>query len=499
METSCNDNNASSGPTASLPSTKPPAEKSESSSITYSPLRAISYHESLEDYRPGGLHPVLIEDSLGESNRFKVLRKLGHGSFGTVWMCWDNKMERLRAVKVMHAETIKEDYEKEIKLLHLLSDGGDQVSVEDAYENHLAVPLEHFWQEGPNGRHPCIVMPVLGPNVQIAKFLGNVDFLKDICSQVASGLAFLHSKGLAHGDLHPGNILLQTNINDLKLEDARPLFKQFSYECLYAEGQDGPGPYAPKHIYEPMNWTEVDWKYLKKDIAIIDFGALFKTSNPPNCQTIDESLMAPEQFFGSNPSQSSDLWALGCSLTHILGSRNPFKESKTDVRWSPLRRWEDALGPLPQPYRAQWIGYRRSDMKRKYEELDESEPLGWRPGELQSVKKRRLDVKGTEDVIFLFLAKPTPLRVLSASEGRDETEFSQDIKADTEKYEYWTLPGEELELAVSLIRSVIKYKPEDRTPAKDLLAHPWLAKRLPSEITAPREPDQPPQRQGRPG
>lgn len=29
----------------------------------------------------------------------------------------------------------------------------------------IAVPHEHFWHNGPNGRHLCLVLPVLGPRV----------------------------------------------------------------------------------------------------------------------------------------------------------------------------------------------------------------------------------------------------------------------------------------------------------------------------------------------
>jgi hypothetical protein len=39
--------------------------------------------ESPDYYGPGGFHPVHINDSLGD---YRVLKKLGHGSFATVWL-----------------------------------------------------------------------------------------------------------------------------------------------------------------------------------------------------------------------------------------------------------------------------------------------------------------------------------------------------------------------------------------------------------------------------
>lgn len=450
----------------------------------------------------------MIDDTLGEG-RFTVLRKLGYGTYGTVWMCWDEKLEKMRAVKVMQAETSQDDYKSEVGLLAQLSKNGGPVSVEEAYKNHLAVPLEHFWQDGPNGRHLCIVMPVLGPNVMKAKALGDVDFLKDVCSQVTSGLAFLHSKGMAHGDLHPGNVLLQTTLSDLDYHDIAPLRNKFTYERLHAVGHDGPGPHAPKYIYESLYWADVDPKFFKKEIAIIDFGTSFKTTAPPNYQTIDKSMRAPELFFGCYPSQASDLWALGCTLLYVLGSRSPFQRGSEVKKWPPVPKWEDTLGPLPQPYRAKWVATWGAARKRKFEEMAESEPASVCSEQLAKVKKRRLEESGTEDIIFACLAKPTTLLIpLSAQQKEQqqleaeldyEAEDSEDSDSDSdsdnesevliEEIRKWSLPREELDSAVSLVRSVFKYNPSDRTPAKDLLAHPFLAQRT-ANLPSPPPPVQ---------
>lgn len=39
---------------------------------------SLEYSEKPYDYRPGGLHPIHIEDSL-ESGRYRVIHKLGYG------------------------------------------------------------------------------------------------------------------------------------------------------------------------------------------------------------------------------------------------------------------------------------------------------------------------------------------------------------------------------------------------------------------------------------
>ena len=45
--------------------------------------------EWVEDYRPGGYHPVVLGDVF--NGQYKVIRKLGEGSSSTVWLARDLK------------------------------------------------------------------------------------------------------------------------------------------------------------------------------------------------------------------------------------------------------------------------------------------------------------------------------------------------------------------------------------------------------------------------
>jgi hypothetical protein len=69
---------------ASSPPTTPPAE------LPYDPaLRRFedtgATCEWAEEYRPGGFHPVKIGDTF-HHGKYRVIRKLGDGSYSTVWL-----------------------------------------------------------------------------------------------------------------------------------------------------------------------------------------------------------------------------------------------------------------------------------------------------------------------------------------------------------------------------------------------------------------------------
>ncbi|PSR94657.1 hypothetical protein PHLCEN_2v4389 [Hermanssonia centrifuga] len=64
----------------------------------------LDHVEDLEEYRPGGLHPVAIGDTFA-SGRYRVLHKLGSGGTSTIWLARDRQpSERLMTLKVMRAE-----------------------------------------------------------------------------------------------------------------------------------------------------------------------------------------------------------------------------------------------------------------------------------------------------------------------------------------------------------------------------------------------------------
>ncbi len=52
----------------------------------------IHPHELLEEYTPGGFHPVALSDTLHDE-RYTIRHKLGFGMQATVWLAWNDEDE----------------------------------------------------------------------------------------------------------------------------------------------------------------------------------------------------------------------------------------------------------------------------------------------------------------------------------------------------------------------------------------------------------------------
>lgn len=61
--------------------------------------------EDLEKYRPGGFHPVHLEDIYG-NNRDKIVHKLDAGVFSTVWLARDELKDTWVALKIEITEAL---------------------------------------------------------------------------------------------------------------------------------------------------------------------------------------------------------------------------------------------------------------------------------------------------------------------------------------------------------------------------------------------------------
>ena len=130
----------------------------------------------------------------GTDGRFRVIHKVGSGGMATVWLCRDQDTKKYVGLKIVIADKSHEDSRK----LRLVNRG---IHFRELVGDSIAIPREHFWHHGPNGKHLCLIFPILGPRVTAlwSRFENPADVSRDIVLQVTRGLNFLHKNGIYHG------------------------------------------------------------------------------------------------------------------------------------------------------------------------------------------------------------------------------------------------------------------------------------------------------------
>lgn len=160
--------------------------------------------EPLHRYRSGGYHPVRLGDAF-KQGRYKVLHKLGHGGFSTVWIARDQSLNRNVALKIVTSENSSSMNRELCTHRRLLEN-----SVPPTNDHkHILRFLDNFEHPGPNGTHNCLVLELLGPSVATVieeRFASNRlpgSVAKKACKEMALALEVLHAQGIGHGGLWP--------------------------------------------------------------------------------------------------------------------------------------------------------------------------------------------------------------------------------------------------------------------------------------------------------
>ena len=199
-------------------------------------------------------------------DHFEVIRELGQGGMGKVYLARDSRLDRPVAIKVVtiEAKTAEEQIERDDFLERLKR------------EAKIAAALEHpgivtIYHSGEHGNEPYVVMqfiegPTLETLVHAAARLDRAEAMR-ILGEVAAALDYAHSKGVIHRDIKPPNIML-------------------------AGGRIA---------------------------KVCDFGiAKFMTSNGSNTIIGTPYYMSPEQLQGSPLSGRTDQWSLAIMAYEIL-------------------------------------------------------------------------------------------------------------------------------------------------------------------------------------
>ncbi|KAK6140350.1 hypothetical protein DH2020_025914 [Rehmannia glutinosa] len=158
--------------------------------------------------------------------RYRILGKMGEGTFGQVLECLDNERKEIVAIKVVRSiQKYREAAMIEIDVLQKLARhdicGSRCVQIRNwfDYRNHI-----------------CIVFEKLGPSLY--DFLRKnsyrsfpIDLVREFGRQLLESVAFMHDLRLIHTDLKPENILLVSS-EYIKVPD----YKVISY---LASAKDG--------------------------------------------------------------------------------------------------------------------------------------------------------------------------------------------------------------------------------------------------------------------
>ncbi|PWY89710.1 kinase-like protein [Aspergillus sclerotioniger CBS 115572] len=399
----------------------------------YVPIEDV---EKLERYREGGYHPVAIGDRF--HGRYRVVHKLGHGSYSTIWLARDEKRGKLIAIKVCTADSNP----RELEVLSLLSRSA-QLPGSNWEKTLIPLILDTFKVQGPNGTHACYVTSPARMSLSDSKDASyfrifRLEVARALVAQLVLAVEYIHGQGFAHGDLHFGNALIQLP----------PGFDRLSDQELYVRyGEPESEPIArfdgrvlpsciPSRAILPVWLGEASEDLLlpEANLLLSDFGEAFAPAKENKFDSHTPLVYrAPEARFEAKPlSFPSDIWSLACSIWDII-AESPLFEGFLATEDDMTCEHVDALGVLPSEWWQQWEARQR---------------------------------KFTED------GKPINRKSFRSLQDR----FKDSIQDPRQTVGMPPFEPAERTALLSMLRPMLSFKPENRPSAKDVLASEWMVK-----------------------
>lgn len=350
---------------------------------------SYNYIEEVEDltrYEPGGYHPIEIGGTL--HNRYRVVNKLGHGTFSTAWLARDTIADRYVAVKICTADSGGKSHEMEI-LRRLEARATDLGHKHDDRISMIPRLLDEFEVTGPNGMHSCIVTTPTRMSIadahEVSRCCGlfHLPVARAIIAQLIHAVSFCHENGVVHGDLYLKNVMFRfppsLNIHDIS-QDA--LYEKFGEPAVFPIERSDQGdlePGVPAHAVQGA-WFGTGTENITLEecsISLSDFGEAYLVG-PGLLQRMDchtpLRCRAPEaQFDLSQLGPASDIWSLACAVFELAGGgAHIFYGSFFLTPDSVTEDWVDALGKLPEEWWEKWEA-RADSFTEDGERLDHSD------------------------------------------------------------------------------------------------------------------------------
>jgi formylglycine-generating enzyme required for sulfatase activity/serine/threonine protein kinase len=245
------------------------------------------------------LEPAAAPDELGRLGGFRVLKLLGQGGMGAVFLAEDIQLRRQVALKVIRPEQARRTGAVE----RFLREARAAAAVR--HDNVVTI-----YQVGEARGIPFIAQELLDGEtldecLKRDRRLPIAEALR-IGREIAAGLAAAHHRGLLHRDVKPSNIWLE--------EHSGP-----------AKGQSSIPPPSPQPLASSRSSSRV---------KILDFG-LARSQEGDEQLTQSGTIvgtpayMSPEQATGQPLDARSDLFSLGGVLFRMVTGRLPFQGNNT--------------------------------------------------------------------------------------------------------------------------------------------------------------------------
>lgn len=231
--------------------------------------------------------------------RYKILREIGRGGMGEVFVAEDTNVNRKVALKVVSSELGEnEEWRQRFNLERNAVSKLDHPNIVRIHDFDTKDGISFLVTEYIEGQ--TLRERLEGGALSLSEAL-------EIIRSVSKGLSFAHQEKVLHRDIKPENIMLSSDRHDGSLTVK---ILDFGLAKFIEEASETTAPQAET----PDAEVETLVRFRTR------LGVIMGTPE----------YMSPERICDQNPDERSDIWSLGVIFYEMLDGRNPFKDNNLE-------------------------------------------------------------------------------------------------------------------------------------------------------------------------
>ena len=262
---------------------------------------------------------LLIHHKKDPWSIYKEILKLGNGSYGVVKkVCLKSNPETIRAMKIIKKDQLMEGVDN-VKLL-------DEIMILKNLDHPNIMKLFEFFEDDKNYymvSEFCDQGDLLGKMQKLNHM--NEIVVKFLMEQILNAIAYLHTKGVFHGDIKLENVMLYTTVKkrpemtfsriNKKLTKDRDLQKEIESSVNESSLRTQSSSKSIKFVKDMLNY----------EIKLIDFGCskIFKRGERKS-GIIGTTIYCSPEVVDDLYDEKCDEWACGVLMYLLISGEPPF-------------------------------------------------------------------------------------------------------------------------------------------------------------------------------
>ncbi|MBD3163527.1 MAG: protein kinase [Candidatus Latescibacteria bacterium] len=337
------------------------------------------HHEYPSTEAPSWIHDI----SHKHVGRYHIIRELGRGGMGRVYLATDPKLGREVAIKVLPQRRFMgaarfDRFRREAQILARL--------------NHPNISTLHSLEESDG--IPFLTLEVVSGESLAEKLAAgppSIDETLAICRQIAAALEAAHRLDIVHRDLKPSNVKLthdgRVKVLDFGLAKVTPRASDLDAASMEHAAESEADEESQRSKSLPLSISAPP----SRDTSHTEVGTILGSPG----------YMSPEQLRGEAVGVAADVWAFGCILYECLSGHAAFPGATAAERIEGARDDAPDWGALPAEMPSKLLELLRGCLDKKPEARPES-------GSLLREAIERIEQQATSGTLVGTTPEPTP-------------------------------------------------------------------------------------------